>query len=50
MNRHGCIDEADLVRELNARRVKRGDAVANVLLAAAIGVFGALALIHWWSA
>lgn len=34
---------------VEAYRRERWDAVASVLLAVAIGVAGALMLVHWWS-
>lgn len=47
MNRHGWIDEADLVRELGARQMTKGDRAAGWLLALVVGIAGAGALVHW---
>lgn len=34
----------------DVQRPARTDSVLNYLLAVSIGIFGALALAHWWSA
>jgi hypothetical protein len=38
-----------MVRELNARRVKRGDAAADIVMAIILGIAGAVVLAHWWA-
>ena len=40
-------DDAQAVAALNARRVKRAEAAANVLVAVVLGVLGAIALLHF---
>lgn len=37
----------DGARRQTARQVRRGDRIASILLAFAIGLLGALALMHW---
>ena len=41
--------QAERIAAHAARQVRRGDAVANVLLAVVIGVAGAAALLHWFA-
>lgn len=49
MNRHVWLDEADLVRELGASQMAKGDVAAGWLLALVVGIAGACALVHWWA-
>lgn len=47
MNRHWWTEEAAILRELHSGEMKRGDAAAGWILAAILGIAGAVVLAHW---